>query len=115
MKDFFFVYLQQKCAEMLVDKLLNKTHDLALGKYQFTADAGTTEGRFFIKLTQSYIRGDANGDGVVDVADVVAVVNKILGKASDNFNEEAANINGDDAIDVADVVGIVNIILGKNP
>ena len=103
------------CSVTLVDKLLNKTHDLALGKYQFTADAGTTEGRFFIKLTQSYIPGDANGDGVVDVADVVAVVNKILGKASGNFNEVAANINGDDAIDVADVVGIVNIILGKNP
>ena len=59
--------------------------------------------------------GDANGDGVVDVADVVAVVNKILGKESNNFNEEAANVNGDNAIDVADVVGIVNIILGKNP
>jgi hypothetical protein len=47
------------------------------------------------------------------VADVVAVVNKILGKASGNFNEAAANVNGDDVIDVADVVGIVNIILGK--
>ena len=58
--------------------------------------------------------GDANGDGVVDVADVVAVVNKILGKESNNFNEEAANVNGDEGIDVADVVGIVNIILGKN-
>ena len=64
--------------------------------------------------TNSYLKGDANGDGVVDVADVVAVVNKILGKASDNFNEEAANVNGDEGIDVADVVGIVNIILGKN-
>ena len=57
--------------------------------------------------------GDANGDGVVDVADVVAVVNKILNKASGNFNEAAANVNGDEGIDVADVVGIVNIILGK--
>lgn len=59
------------------------------------------------------ISGDANGDGVVDVADVVAVVNYILGKASGNFNEAAANINGDEEIDVADVVGIVNIILGR--
>ena len=62
----------------------------------------------------SYKKGDANGDGVVDVADVVAVVNYILGKASGNFNEAAANINGDDVVDVADVVGIVNIILGKS-
>ena len=59
-------------------------------------------------------KGDANGDGVVDVADVVAVVNYILGKASGNFNVAAANINGDTVIDVADVVGIVNIILGKS-
>ena len=64
--------------------------------------------------TNSYKKGDANGDGVVDVADVVAVVNYILGKASDNFNEAAANINGDEVVDVADVVGIVNIILGKS-
>ena len=64
-------------------------------------------------ITVAEKKGDANGDGVVDVADVVAVVNYILGKASGNFNKAAANINGDEYIDVADVVGIVNIILGK--
>ena len=34
------------CTVVLKDKLLNKTHDLALGKYQFTADAGTVDNRF---------------------------------------------------------------------
>ena len=34
------------CTVVLKDKLLNKTHDLALGKYQFTADAGTIDNRF---------------------------------------------------------------------
>ena len=67
-----------------------------------------------VEYDDSYKKGDANGDGIVDVADVVAVVNYILGKASGNFNEVAANINGDDVVDVADVVGIVNIILGKS-
>lgn len=57
------------------------------------------------------LKGDANGDGVVDVADVVAIVNKILEKPSENFNEEAADINGDGVIDVSDVVSVVNIIL----
>jgi hypothetical protein len=55
--------------------------------------------------------GDANGDGTVDVADVVAIVNKILEKPADNFNEQAADVNGDGVIDVSDVVGVVNIIL----
>lgn len=59
----------------------------------------------------SFIKGDANGDKEVDVADVVAIVNKILEKPSDTFNFEAADVNGDDTIDVGDVVGVVNIIL----
>ncbi len=55
--------------------------------------------------------GDANGDGTVDVSDVVAIVNKILEKPSANFNEKAADVNGDGNIDVGDVVAVVNIIL----
>jgi hypothetical protein len=64
------------------------------------------------KLTvASYIPGDANGDDEVDVADVVAIVNYILNKPGENFNEKAADVNDDDVIDVADVVAVVNIIL----
>ncbi len=58
-------------------------------------------------------KGDANGDGTVDVADVVAIVNKILGEPAEGFNEAAADVNGDGTIDVADVVATVNIILGE--
>lgn len=57
------------------------------------------------------LMGDVNGDGKVDVEDVVAIVNKILGTPDDNFNEAAADINGDGKIDVDDVVAVVNIIL----
>jgi hypothetical protein len=57
-------------------------------------------------------KGDVNGDGKVDVEDVVAIVNKILGDPPANFNERAGDINGDGKIDVDDVVGVVNIILG---
>jgi hypothetical protein len=60
---------------------------------------------------EEIIPGDANGDGVVDVADVVAIVNYILNKPGENFNEQAADVNGDGVIDVADVVAVVNIIL----
>ena len=72
-------------------------------------DGGTEAPGYFT----DYIKGDANGDGVVDVADVVAIVNYILEKPGDNFNQAAADVNGDNEIDAADVVGVVNIILGK--
>lgn len=57
--------------------------------------------------------GDANADGAVDVADVVAVVNYILEQPADNFYLKAADVNGDEVIDAADVVVIVNIILDE--
>ncbi len=62
----------------------------------------------------SSIKGDANGDGKVDVEDVVGIVNKILGEPAANFVEANADLNGDGKIDVDDVVAVVNIILEGN-
>ena len=56
--------------------------------------------------------GDANGDGTVNAADIVEVVNYIMGHPSDKFNEGAADANGDGTVNAADIVTIVNIIMG---
>ena len=61
--------------------------------------------------TATVVAGDANGDGAVDVADVVAIVNYILQQPDDHFDTVAADVNGDNTIDVSDVVAVVNIIL----
>ncbi len=45
------------------------------------------------------------------ITDAVAIVNKILGNESENFNKDAADVNGDKAITITDAVGVVNIIL----
>ena len=55
--------------------------------------------------------GDANGDGSVNVKDVVAVIDYILENAPTPFNFSNGDVNGDNAIDVKDVVGIIDIIL----
>lgn len=55
--------------------------------------------------------GDANGDGEINVADIVEVVNYILGRPSDIFMWDAADLNGDGEVNVTDIVAIVNIIL----
>ena len=57
--------------------------------------------------------GDANGDGKIDTQDVVAVVNKLTGNATADFQEKAADVNADRVVNVADVVGVVNLILKK--
>ena len=57
--------------------------------------------------------GDVNEDGFVNIADVVAIVNHILGTENGKFNELIADVNGDGSITIADVVLIVSFLLGE--
>ena len=59
------------------------------------------------------IPGDANNDGTVNAADIVEVVNYIMGTPSDNYNEGGADANGDGVVNAADIVAIVNMIMGN--
>jgi biopolymer transport protein ExbD len=51
-------------------------------------------------------KGDTNGDGNVDIADVVTVLNVM----AEDTNEAAADINGDGSVDIADCVTVLNIM-----
>ena len=59
------------------------------------------------------VKGDANGDGTVNAADIVEVVNYIMGSPSGNFKEALADANGDGTVNAADIVTIVNTIMGN--
>ena len=58
-----------------------------------------------------YLRGDANDDGQVDMADANSVVNYILGTPADDFNPDNADANLDGEIGMPDVMFIVNYCL----
>jgi surface protein len=58
-------------------------------------------------------KGDVDGDGVVDLADAVLVINHYVGKPVAKFNEKAADVDGDGVIDLADAVRIINFYVGK--
>ena len=55
--------------------------------------------------------GDANGSGIVDVADVITTVNYAAGMEPKPFIFEAADMNTDQLIDILDVIGIIQKIL----
>ena len=57
-----------------------------------------------------FLKGDVNRDGKVNVSDVTALINMILGVITKD--EESADVNGDGKINVSDVTALVNIILG---
>lgn len=57
------------------------------------------------------IMGDVNGDGLVNITDVVCLVNYVLDSDASNINLEISDINGDGIINITDVVSLVNLIL----
>ncbi len=56
------------------------------------------------------IDADVNGDGVVDVADISAVISAMADDAS--TLKEAADVNGDGVVDVADISAVINVMAG---
>jgi hypothetical protein len=56
------------------------------------------------------VKGDVNGDGVVNGTDIQAVINCIL---AGEFNKKA-DVNADGVVNGTDIQEIINIILGQN-
>lgn len=69
----------------------------------------------YFKTFIEYQPGNANGDddNTIDINDVLAIVDYILGKnVPATFNAAAADVNGDGRVTIADAAAVVNIILG---
>ena len=56
--------------------------------------------------------GDINADGQVNVTDVTALINRVLGTAS--YSDAVCDLNGDGVVNVSDVTVLINIILSNN-
>lgn len=67
--------------------------------------------KFTYFLPNLRLLGDADGNGIVDNDDVIEVSNKILGKPSDRFVEDNADVNGDGKVNAIDIVLIINSLL----
>ena len=87
------------------------------GKTAVTAEIASASGqRFSKKFTVivnkgTSLKGDANGDGKVDIVDVTMTISQILGQNPAGFNKTAADVNGDGRVDIVDVTSIIDIIL----
>ncbi len=68
------------------------------------------------KLTvSSYLPGDVNGDGTVNVLDYTGVANYIHENPADGFIFKAGDVDGNGVINVLDYTGVANIIHTGSP
>ena len=77
----------------------------------FTAIAATTGATVWGYQTEgNNLKGDVDGDGKINAADVTAVMNVISG----NGYNQKADVNNDEKVNISDIITIINII-NNNP
>ncbi|MBR3480438.1 MAG: glycosyl hydrolase 53 family protein [Prevotella sp.] len=55
------------------------------------------------------VKGDVNGDGVVDVADISAIIS-VMANGSADVSSASADVNEDGTVDVADISAVITIM-----
>ena len=68
-------------------------------------------GNAWVDMTAS-TRGDVNGDGSVNIIDVTALINYLLGGTASDINMTAADCNQDGKVAIDDVTALINYLLG---
>lgn len=66
---------------------------------------------FYIEEGDFVLKGDVNGDGVVNVIDIVETVNAIKGHPSTIYNENNADMNNDGIVDNRDIEAISKVFI----
>lgn len=104
--------------------VVNVAEDMADGDYpiviksiEMSDKSGNNYSVSRVKSTvtvASYLLGDVNADGKVNVADITVIANNILNLPNTTFVEAAADLNLDGKVNVADITCLANLILYGN-
>ena len=97
------------CDVTLTIEILNMSGTLLNPVYTYLAD-GPTVTLHYRNGIKDEVVGDVTGDNQVDIADVNAVINIMLGKAE---HVDAADVTGEGTVDISDVNAVINLMLGK--
>ena len=91
---------------------LNGTMSIYSGEAYMPLSVNTSHSvsNITVDILDTALKGDVNRDGRVNVSDVSALINMILGVTA--MDQEAADVNGDGRVNVSDVSALINIILG---
>ena len=115
--DYYFNIIFDQ-GDQSVDPDLKQTVDIGpINQDVYYEIAELVNGKYTVNdITSQYeggtvgLPGDVNGDGKVNVSDVSALINMILGLSA--MDQSAGDVNGDGRVNVSDVSALINIILG---
>ncbi len=85
--------------------------DMRIYNHALTADEVKEAMKWEVASTVT--KGDVNGDGVVDVADIASIISVMAGSIVPGTSvSDAADVNGDGVVDVADIASVITIMAG---
>lgn len=85
------------------------TSAVADGKYTIAMVEGDVT--VAAAFEEDVVPGDVNGDRIVDMTDVAAIIDVMAGRA-DSY-AKAADVNKDSAVNVADIIAVMKLVTGK--
>ena len=85
------------------------------GKYDILITFNAATGEINCVTTKvvepAYELGDVNHSGGVDIEDVTALINAVLGNPDAEYYPEQANCNGEGGVDIEDVTALISRVL----
>lgn len=109
--------IYNKESEVQIEQTIIQIDNVILSTLEEKNRASTMTASMVVKAQEpdepEGLLGDANGDGIVTVTDVVCVVEYIQGRQPAGFNKKLADVTQDGDITVSDIAGIINIIMKK--
>ena len=67
----------------------------------------------FVPERPQVLAGDVDGDGMVNIIDVTALIDYILSRDASQINMSAADVDGSGNVNIADVTALIDIILAN--
>jgi len=64
-----------------------------------------------VQLIDKRLKGDANGDGLVNISDVTSLIDYLLAGCQTSFHTENADMTDDDDINISDVTAMIDFLL----
>ena len=85
------------------------------GEYITLGEYVLPEGDVTIEVVYECKLGDINGDGVVDISDITAVISRASGNTLDPENYPGnPELTGDTTVDIADITAVIGIASGSS-
>jgi len=101
------------------DHAASESYGTAMAVLALLARDRTPLARVTTTPADTFIRGDANGDGSVNIADAVTVLDYVFPNATSPLHHisplDAADANDDNSVNVADAVYLLTYVFSSGP